>query len=69
MASPLPQSILRVKCMPEECGEQERQQRVQAQPAKSVSSWVQAQPARAQPSRGIQAAMRDWLSQVFPAEA
>ena len=55
--------------MPEECGEQERQQRVQAQPAKSVSSWVQAQPARAQPSRGIQAAMRDWLSQVFPAEA
>ena len=34
MFSPLPRSILRVKSMPEECGKQERQQGVQAQPAR-----------------------------------
>ena len=38
--------------MAEGCGEQERQQRVQAQPAKSVSSWVQAQPAKSVSSGG-----------------
>ena len=30
--------------MPEECGEQERQQCVQAQPAKGDSSWLRALP-------------------------